>query len=106
MTEWKDVIAQEALADGEHVLVDVDGVEVAVFNLGRQYYAIENVCPHDGAEIAGGEIIGDQIVCPRHGARFCLKTGEVKAPPAYENIASFPLRVVDGKIQIAHADFS
>ncbi|WP_031433239.1 non-heme iron oxygenase ferredoxin subunit [Methylomarinum vadi] len=100
MSEWVDVIAADALADGENVIVDVDGSEVAVFKIDGQFYAIEDVCTHDGAEIASGELDGDEIVCPRHGARFCVRTGEVKCPPAYENIATFPLRIVDGRVQV------
>lgn len=105
MTDWIDVMAEAALANGEHIVVDVDGIDVAVFKLDDQIYAIEDVCSHDGAEIASGELIGDEIVCPRHGARFCVKTGEVKCAPAYENIATFPLRVVDGRIQVIDERF-
>ena len=101
MTRWIDVLAETALADGEHEVVDVDGVDVAIFKIEGQYYAIEDVCSHDGGELASGELDGDEIVCPRHGARFCVKTGEVKCAPAYENLVSFPLRVVDGKVQLA-----
>jgi 3-phenylpropionate/trans-cinnamate dioxygenase ferredoxin component len=101
MTDWMDVVAESALAEGEHLVVDVDGTDVAIFKLEGQLYAIEDVCTHDGAEIASGELDGDEIVCPRHGARFCVKTGEVKCAPAYENLATFPVRVVDGKIQVS-----
>ena len=101
MTEWIDVIAEHNLADGDHIIVDVDGTDVAVFKIDGLCFAIEDVCTHDGAEIASGELEGDEIVCPRHGARFCVKTGEVKGPPAYENLVSFPVRVVDGRIQVA-----
>lgn len=100
MNNWIDVMPAEALASGEHVLVDVDGVDVAVFNIDGQYYAVSDVCTHDGGELASGELIGDQIACPRHGARFCLKTGEVKCPPAYENIDTYPLRIEAGRIQV------
>ncbi len=105
MTDWIDVIADESLANGDHVVVDVDGTEVAVFKLDGQCYAIEDVCTHDGGELASGELEGDEIVCPRHGARFCVKTGEVKCAPAYENLVCFPLRVIDGKIQVKDARF-
>lgn len=101
MTDWIDVIDETALADGEHLVLDVDGYDVALFKVDGGFYAIEDVCSHDGAEIASGELIGDEIVCPRHGARFCVKTGEVKCAPAYENVASFPVRVVDGRVQVA-----
>lgn len=100
MSDWIKVVAANALAEGEHVVVDVDGTEVAVFNLAGQIYAIEDVCTHDGAEIASGTLEGDEIVCPRHGARFCIKTGAVTAPPAYEAIACFPVRIEEGDIQV------
>lgn len=100
VSDWIDVVADSALADGEHVVVDVDGYEVAIFKIDGQCYAIEDVCTHDGAEIASGELDGDEIICPRHGARFCVKTGEVKSPPAYEDIATFPIRLVEGRVQV------
>lgn len=103
MADWIDVIAETALTDGEHLVVDVDGYDVALFKVDGGFYAIEDVCSHDGAEIASGELDGDEIVCPRHGARFCVKTGEVKCAPAYENVASFPVRVVDGRVHIGTA---
>ncbi len=100
MTDWIDVCAESALADGENIIADVDGTEVAIFKLEGQFYAIEDVCTHDGAEIASGELDGDEIICPRHGARFCVKTGEVKCAPAYENVDTFPIRIEDGRVQI------
>ena len=81
-------------------MVDVDGVAVAVFNLGGDYCAIEDTCTHDGGELASGTVEGEEIVCPRHGARFNIKSGAVTAPPAYEPVYKFPLRVQDGMIQI------
>ncbi len=49
---------------------------IAVARSGEAYFAIEDVCTHDGAELTGGAIEGTEIICPRHGARFCLRTGE------------------------------
>ena len=46
------------------------------------------------------DVDGDQIECPRHGARFCIRTGEVMAPPAYEPVAKFPVRVENGEVQV------
>ncbi|MCD2453198.1 non-heme iron oxygenase ferredoxin subunit [Methylicorpusculum oleiharenae] len=100
MSEWIDVVSQNALSEGEHVVVDVDGVDVAVFNLEGSFYAIEDVCSHDGAEIASGELEGDEIICPRHGARFCVKTGQVKSAPAYEDIACFKVRIENERVQV------
>lgn len=81
-------------------MVDVDGVQVAVFNLEGRYYAIEDVCTHDGGILTGGPVEGDQIVCPRHGARFSIRTGEALTPPAFEPTAVFPVRLIDGEIQV------
>ncbi|WP_150046603.1 MULTISPECIES: non-heme iron oxygenase ferredoxin subunit [Methylomonas] len=104
MSEWTDVIAATALADGEHMLVEVDGYDVALFKLDGQFYAIEDVCTHDGAEIASGQLDGDEIICPRHGARFCVKTGQVKCAPAYEDVATFPVRIENGRVLIGSKD--
>jgi 3-phenylpropionate/trans-cinnamate dioxygenase ferredoxin component len=103
MSDWINVAEQTALADGDHVVIDVEGTEVAVFRIDGQFYAIKDVCTHDGAEIASGELDGDEIICPRHGARFCVKTGAVKSPPAYEDITCFPVRVENGLVQVKDA---
>jgi 3-phenylpropionate/trans-cinnamate dioxygenase ferredoxin component len=100
MSDWINVAAQTALADGEHIVVDVDGTDVAVFKIEGKFYAIEDICTHDGAELASGKLDGDEIICPRHGARFCVKTGKVKSPPAYEDIACFPVRIEKDQVQV------
>lgn len=100
MSDWVDVASEGSLADGEHVVVELDGMEAAVFKLDGEYYAVEDACTHDGAEIASGRLDGCEIICPRHGARFCLKTGKVLKAPAYEDLTCFPVRVVGGMIQV------
>ncbi|MDD5320789.1 MAG: non-heme iron oxygenase ferredoxin subunit [Methylococcales bacterium] len=100
MSDWVDVVNANSLAEGKNIVINIDGTDIAVFNIEGAFYAIEDVCSHDGAEIASGTLEGDEIICPRHGARFCVKTGAVKSPPAYENIASFPLRIENGKVQV------
>jgi 3-phenylpropionate/trans-cinnamate dioxygenase ferredoxin subunit len=100
MSDWVVVCSVAELPPGKHQVVDVDGAQVAVFNLEGQYYAIEDVCTHDGGILTGGPIEGDQIICPRHGARFCIKTGEALTPPAFESTATFPVRIEDGEIQV------
>ncbi|MCK5830820.1 MAG: non-heme iron oxygenase ferredoxin subunit [Methylococcales bacterium] len=100
MTDWIDVCDANALVNKENITADVDGTEVAIFNIEGKFYAIEDVCSHDGAEVASGELVGDEIVCPRHSARFCVKTGEVKCAPAYENIDTFPVRVNEGRLEV------
>jgi len=100
MSDWIDVVDQNALENGENIVIDVEGTDVAIFKFDDKFYALEDVCTHDGGEIASGILEGDEIVCPRHGARFCIKTGEVKAAPAYENITCFPVRIENGRVQV------
>jgi 3-phenylpropionate/trans-cinnamate dioxygenase ferredoxin component len=103
VSEWVDVAGTDELAPGSYRVVDVDGAAVAVFNVNGTYYAVEDVCTHDGGTLTGGTVQGEQVVCPRHGARFSLKTGDVLAPPAYEPIATFPVRVAAGRVQVRDA---
>lgn len=100
MTDWIDVANVDDLPVGQCAVVDVDDVMVAVFNVDGEYYAIEDVCTHDGAEIATGKIDGACIECPRHGAKFDIKTGAVLSAPAYESITTFPVRVMNQQIQV------
>ncbi len=100
MNEWITVARVEELALGERRVVGMDDTQIVVFNLDGQYYAIENVCTHDGGQLTGGTVEGDQIVCPRHGARFCLRTGAALSAPAYEPINTFPVRIENGMVQV------
>jgi 3-phenylpropionate/trans-cinnamate dioxygenase ferredoxin subunit len=100
MSDWVNVAKREELPPGERRIVDVDDVQVAVFNLDGDYYAIEDVCTHDYAPLADATLQGDEIICPRHGARFCIRTGAVTAPPAYEPVSTFPVRIHEGMIQV------
>jgi len=100
MSDWVTVAKVGELAPGSHRVVDVDGASVAVFNVGGKFYAIEDVCTHDGGQLTGGTVEGDQVICPRHGARFSIKTGDALTAPAYEPTAKFPVRVENGVIQV------
>jgi 3-phenylpropionate/trans-cinnamate dioxygenase ferredoxin component len=100
MAEWVDVAKAEEFPAGTSVTVDLDNGVVAVFNVNGEFHAIEDLCTHDGGDLASGDLEGDEIVCPRHGARFNVRTGEVLAPPAYEDVRTFPVRVQDGMVQV------
>ena len=100
MSDWVSVVRAGELAPGQWKCVDVDGAQVAVFNLDGQYYAIEDVCTHDGGQLTGGSVEGAEIICPRHGARFCIRTGAALTAPAYEATATFPVRIENGEVQL------
>ena len=98
---WVTVAPVAAIPPGEYASAEVDGVFVAVFNVGGQFFAVEDVCTHDGGGLAGGRVEGDQVICPRHGARFCLRSGRALTPPAYEPVRTFKTRVVDGRVEVS-----
>ena len=100
MAEWIDVAKVDELTPGNRKIITTDVAEIAVFNLDGEFFAIEDVCTHDGGELATGACDGDQIICPRHGARFCIRNGKALTPPAYEDIETFPVRIKEGMIQI------
>jgi 3-phenylpropionate/trans-cinnamate dioxygenase ferredoxin subunit len=100
MSEWVTVAREGELAPGEWRVVDVNDTQIAVFNLDGQFYAIADVCTHDAGQLTGGTVEGDEIVCPRHGARFSIRTGAALAAPAYEPTDTFPVRVEAGQIQV------
>jgi 3-phenylpropionate/trans-cinnamate dioxygenase ferredoxin subunit len=94
---WIDAGLSHELQDGQAKSIAVGRRSVAVVRNGAEYFAIEDICTHDGAPLTGGEVEGNEIICPRHGARFCLRTGEALTPPAYE-----PVRVFETKIENGH----
>ncbi len=98
--KWIDAGPTDALQDGATVSVAVGRRLIAVARSGTEFFAIEDVCTHDGAELTGGAIEGAEILCPRHGARFCLRTGAALSPPAYEPVDVFETKVADGHVWI------
>jgi 3-phenylpropionate/trans-cinnamate dioxygenase ferredoxin subunit len=95
-----DVGAEGDIAPGEAKLVEADGREIALFNCDGEYFALDNDCTHIGGPLCEGEITGDRVVCPWHGAEFSIRTGEVFGPPADENVNSYRVRVEGGRILI------
>ncbi len=105
MSDWINIEPTELFGPGQARLVDLDDVQIAVFNIEGEYHAIENNCSHDHSPMLSSDLEleqlldGEQIICPRHGARFCIKTGKALTPPAYEDIPTFPVQITDGIVQ-------
>lgn len=97
---WTDAGSVDDLTPGNCLSVDVDGQPVAIFNIDGRFYAIEDECSHESEMLSGGTVDGLEIICPRHEARFSLVSGDALSPPACEPVAIFPVRVVDGRIQV------
>jgi len=100
MSDWVEVCAESSLPEGGHRVVEVDDVRIAVFRIAGRFHAVEDVCTHDGGQLTGGSVEGNEVICPRHGARFDVTTGEALTPPAYEPVTRFPVRVENGVVQV------
>ena len=81
-------------------LVEAGGQRIAIFNLGGKYCAIDNTCTHRGGPLAEGKLVGEEVICPWHGAHFNVKTGAVCSPPAREGVKSFPVRIVGTDVEV------
>ena len=99
MEEWI-AVAEEEEFKGPVLRVGVRGVLLALFRLKDGIYALEDCCSHEQTAISGGPVWGGTIECPRHGARFDIKTGKNLSLPAVKPIASFPVKVENGTIYV------
>jgi len=97
---WTYVGTRAELLPGEFKVVydEVTQEPIAIYNIDGELYAVQDLCTHDGGDLAGGDVHGFEVECPRHGARFDLRTGAALCPPAYEPIAKFPVREALGGI--------
>ncbi len=86
--------------EGAEYTEDADDIQVIVFNYAGKLYALKDCCPHDGGILSNGLQDGDEIVCPRHGARFNIVSGLVTASPVTENLTIFEVRFKNNRIQI------
>jgi 3-phenylpropionate/trans-cinnamate dioxygenase ferredoxin subunit len=91
------------IPEGGVKVVRLEDQSVAVFHVGGAYYALEDVCTHDGGPLAEGTLEGDVIECPRHGARFDVRTGAVLCLPATTPVPTYEVRVEGDEIQVGWA---
>lgn len=98
--EWVTVAEVSELPNGERIIVEIDGEPIAVFNIAGELYAITDVCSHDDGPVAEGELHEFAIECPRHGAKFDLRSGKVLSLPAIVDIPAYPVRVESDQVQV------
>ena len=100
---WIKACAVQELTPETPKIIDAGNTRIAVFKLdGAEagIYAIEDVCTHDDGPVAEGTVEGSAIECPRHGARFDIKTGAVLRMPAVTPIRTFPVRVIGQNVEV------
>jgi 3-phenylpropionate/trans-cinnamate dioxygenase ferredoxin subunit len=100
MTKWIRIASTSEISPGGHKAITIDGTHIVLFNLDGEYYAIENRCTHQDFPLSEGFLMDCQITCPLHGAKFNIKTGEVTAPPAFIDVATFVVRVIEDSVEV------
>ena len=98
--EFLEIAAASELPNGERLFVEVEGKSLVIFNLAGQFFAIGDICSHDDGPVGEGDVEGFNIVCPRHGGEFDVRTGQAVQMPAVVDIPAYPVKVVDGMIQV------
>ncbi len=93
MPQLVKVAQVNELSSGECKVVDAEGQSIALFNVDGTFCAIDNTCTHVGGPLGEGDIDGEIVTCPWHGAGFNVKTGAVTNPPAGSDLRSFPVKV-------------
>jgi len=99
-TAWVDIGGADAVTETSPLSAEVEGVAVIVVRCADALYAVEDRCTHDGEPLNEGQVEECQIICPRHGSHFCLRTGEALTPPAYEPLRTYRVREQDGRVLI------
>ncbi len=103
MAHWVEVGTTHELPPGSYRAIELeDDLQIAVFNCDGHFYAIEDVCTHDNGQLSGGEMEGCQIICPRHGAKFDIATGEALTPPAFEPVDTFPTKIEGERVYVTN----
>jgi len=100
MPDFVKVAKTSELEPGQARLVEVKGKPIALFNVDGSFFALDNACTHDEGPLVEGEITGHEVICPLHGAKFDIRTGEVLGPPAYEPVTRYALRVTGTDIEV------
>ncbi|MBC8507957.1 MAG: non-heme iron oxygenase ferredoxin subunit [Anaerolineales bacterium] len=98
--EFVAIAGVDEIPNGERLFVEVDQEFIVVFNVAGNYYAIADLCSHDDGPLGDGEIEEYEIACPRHGARFDVRSGEALTLPAVEGIPAYPVRVIEDQIEV------
>lgn len=101
MAEFLTIGTTDELQPGdEPLVVEINRKWIAIYNIGGMYYAIEDRCTHDDGPLAEGKLDGYIVECPRHGAKFDVRTGAVLSAPAFVDVPAYEVRVQGNDIQV------
>jgi NAD(P)H-dependent nitrite reductase small subunit len=100
MAQFVKVATTDEIAPGTGKQVEVNGKQIALFNVDGSFYAIDNTCTHRGGPLAEGLVEGEEVTCPWHGARYNVKTGAVLSPPAPKGVVTYNVRAQGNEVEV------
>ena len=98
--DFVEIAPASELPNGERLFVDLGDKPIVILNIAGKFFALRDICTHDDGPLGDGMIEGNNIVCPRHGGEFDVRDGKAVQMPAVVDIPVYPVRVVDGMIQV------
>jgi 3-phenylpropionate/trans-cinnamate dioxygenase ferredoxin subunit len=93
MSDFQRVCSVSDVPEGGKKVLEAGDRLIGLFHVGGEFWAIDDLCTHDGGPLAEGPLEGYTIICPRHGARFDIRTGRVLSMPATRNTAAHEVKV-------------
>ncbi len=100
MPQWITIAQDSELSEGDRKAITVENTPILLIKTESTYYAVHNLCTHESLPLTEGALEGTTLICPFHGASFCIKTGAVKSPPAFADLETYPTRIEGQWIQI------
>ncbi|MEX2260865.1 MAG: nitrite reductase small subunit NirD [Bryobacteraceae bacterium] len=97
---WIRITQSDNVPLREGRAIRVAGREIALFNLGDRFLAVENRCPHRGGPLSDGIVSGPSVVCPLHAWKVCLESGKVARPEQSSCVKTYPVRLEDGVVMV------
>ncbi len=102
---WVETISKDDLNQQRITKVTMaDGHKIALIHMDDGVYAIDDTCSHAEASLSEGEVVGDHVKCPLHGAEFDVRTGEVKSFPAVVGVAKYDTKTENDMIYVKYGD--
>lgn len=98
--EFLEIAPASDLPPGERLFIEVEGKSIVIFNIAGQFFAIADICTHDDGPLGDGDIEGYNIVCPRHGGEFDVRTGKAVQLPVVIDVPAYPVKVMDDTIMV------
>ncbi len=100
-TKYHFVAMAKDIPPGKNKAYQVEDHDILICHAKDEFFAVENLCSHAMAPLEGGRQRAYRLICPLHGASFDVRDGSVKGQPAFEPIRSYPIRVVEDRIEVA-----